>query len=188
MTVAPPGRRWRIILGALGGVAAMTCAARADSIHLYSYDPADPATRRAAGPVTFTLRKGLLRDTVLNLRSTNAPATAYLRRVDDKGLGPGGLRGALGQTADRDLYEVEPADDGQALIAALCPGYPRAWMAFSPLKLNRDLTVEVLGKPGGAGKVKLCHTLSFSFHGEWLLPPGRTINPRELERGRYPGS
>jgi len=168
--------------GVIGG------AARADSVHLYSYDPADVETRHAAGPLTFMFRKGLLHTTVLNLRSTEATATANLRPADEKALGPGGLAGALGsEPAERSLYQVEPGDEGAALISAFCPGARRAWMAFGPLKLNRDLTVRVIGAPA-AGRAKLCRTLRFSFHGEWLLPPGRQIDPRELQRGRYPGT
>jgi hypothetical protein len=163
-------------------------AARADTVHLYSYDPADAATRLAAGPLTFTFRKGLLHTTVLNLRSTEATATAYLHPADEKALGPHGLAGALGaEPEERGLYRVEPADEGAALISAFCPGAARAWMAFGPLKLNRDLTVRVIGAPA-AGPAKLCRTLRFSFHGEWLLPPGRSIDPRSLQRGHYPGS
>jgi hypothetical protein len=168
--------------------AALTAgAATADTIHLYSYDPADAATRSAAGALTFTFRKGLLRNTVINLRATEAPATAYLRRVDDHALGPGGLRRAIGAAApERDLYEVSSAEQGEALVAAFCPGARRAWMAFGPLKMNRDLKVLVIGAPAKGGPAKLCRALQFSFHGEWRLPPGRTIDPRELERPRFP--
>jgi hypothetical protein len=164
-------------------------AARADTVHLFSYDPADADTRRAAGPLTFTVRKGLLHTTVLNLRSTEAVATAYLRPADEKVLGRGGLAAALGaKPVEGGLYQVEAKDDGPALISAFCPGAARAWMAFGPVKFDRDLTVRVIGAPA-AGPAKLCRTLRFSFHGEWLAPPtGPAINARELERGRYPGT
>ncbi len=159
----------------------------ASNIHLYSYDPADAATRTVSGPLTFTFDKGLLRNTLINLRSTEAPATAYLRRVDERALGPGGLGGAIGPRApERDLYEVTTAEQGDALIAAFCPGAKRAWMAFGLLKMNRDLKVLVIGAPAAGGPAKLCRVLQFSFHGEWRLPPGRSIDPRELERPRFP--
>jgi hypothetical protein len=169
---------------------ALAGAARADSFHLYSYDPADDATRQAAGPLTFTFRKGLLHTTVLNLMSTVAKATAYLRPTDERVLGRGGLVAAAGPAAasDHDLYEVQPAEEGAALISAFCPGARRAWMAFGPLKLNRDLSVLVLGTPKAGGPPHLCRTLAFRFHGEWLLPPGRSIDPRDLQFGRYPGT
>jgi hypothetical protein len=171
-----------VLLLCLGG------GARADALHLYSYDPADAETRHASGPLTFTVRKGLLHTTVLNLRSTEATATAYLRAADEKALGPRGLAGALGaEPAERGLYQVETKDEGAALISAFCPGATRAWMAFGPVKFDRDLTVRVIGAPA-SGAPKLCRTLRFSFRGEWLLPPGRAIDPRSLERSRYPGT
>jgi hypothetical protein len=176
-----------ILILAFEGLAP-TGAARADSVHLYSYDPADAPTRQAAGPLTFAFRKSLLRVTVLKLMSTEAQATAYLRPADERALGKG-VTGTAGPAAlrDRALYEVRPAEEGGALISAFCPGADRAWMAFGPIKLNRDLSVLVLGAPAG-GPAKLCRTLAFRFHGEWLLPPGRPIDPRELEFGHYPGT
>jgi hypothetical protein len=162
---------------------------RAENIHLYSYDPADPTTRQAAGPLTFTFRKGLFHNTVLNLRSTEATATAYLRPADERALGHGGLAraGDIDPYA-RDLYLVDPAEDGAALIAAFCPGASRAWMAFGALRFDHDLTVQVIGASTADGAPKLCRTLRFAFRGEWTLPPGRRIDARELERGRYPGN
>jgi len=170
-------------------VVGLTGAARADTLHLYSYDPADAETRHTAGPLTFTVRKGLLHTTVLNLRSTEAAATADLRAADEKALGPRGLAGALGaEPAERGLYQVEAKDDGPALISAFCPGASRAWMAFGPVKFDRDLTVRVIGAPA-SGPAKLCRTLRFSFHGEWLtLPTTPPIDPRSLSRNRYPGT
>jgi hypothetical protein len=175
------------LAAALAGALALAAGARADSLRLYSYDPADAATRTAAGPLTFTFKKGLLRNTVLNLRSTEAPATAYLRRADEHVLGPGGLDRVIGARApERDFYEVEGAEQGEALVAAFCPGARRAWMAFGGLRLNRDLRVLVIGAPAAGGAAKLCRTLQFTFHGEWRLPPGRQMDPRELERPRFP--
>ncbi len=173
---------------ALAAVAVLAAGgARADSLHLYSYDPADAATRQAAGPLTFTFRRGLLHTTLLNLRSTEATATAWLHPADGKALGPGGLARAGGGREALALYAVDPAEEGAALVAAFCPGATRAWMAFGPLKPYRDLTVLVIGAPASGGPPKLCRTLTFSFHGEWVLPPGRAMDPRELDRARYPG-
>jgi hypothetical protein len=46
--------------------------------------------------------------------------------------------------------------------------------------------VLVMGAPAGK-PAKLCRTLRFTFHGEWISPPGRPIDPRELEHPRFPG-
>jgi hypothetical protein len=180
--------RARILTALIGTLGLAAGVARADNLHLYSYDPADAATVRAAGPLTFTFKKGLLHNTVLNLRSTISPATAYLSPADERALGRAGLSGAVGhRSSDRDLYEVKPEEQGAALISAFCPGSKRAWMAFGPVRFNRGLEVLVLGAPATGGEPKLCRTLEFNFHGEWLLPAGRSINPRELQH-KGPGN
>lgn len=179
-------RAWTLSIAALAVLAAVP--ARAETIHMYSYDPADAETRAAAGPLTFTFRRALLHITLLNLRSTVAEATAYLRPAGDAALGQGGLSRLIGgQAAERALYEIQPAAEGAAFVAALCPGSKRGWMAFGPLRSFGDLKVQVLGDAPGGGPARLCRTLNFNFHGEWKLPPGRPIDPRDLEESRYPG-
>jgi hypothetical protein len=179
----------RLAAGALALGLAAAASARADSLHLYSYDPADTDTVHASGPLTFTLKRGVLHTTVLNLRSTISPATAYLRPADARALGRDGLAGVNGiDRPERNLYEVRDEAEGEALISAFCPGAGRAWMAFGPMKLNRDLEVAVIGAPKSGGAARLCRTLRFNFHGEWLLPPGRVIDERDLPHGRYPGT
>jgi hypothetical protein len=175
----------RILAVATGVMSLMASAALADNVHLYSYDPADAATTRAAGPLTFTFKKGLFHNKVLNLRSTVAEATAYLRPAAEKDLGPKGLSGAYGrEPPDRNLYEVEAEDQGAALISAFCPGMKRAWLAFGPMRFDRDLEVLVVGTATPGGAPKPCRTLKFNFHGEWGMPPGQSINPRELQHTR----
>jgi hypothetical protein len=161
----------------------------ADTIHLYSYDPADLATRAAAGPLTFQVRKGLLHTTVENLRSTEAQATADLRAAPPQSLGGGRLGALVGSAGDeRDLYEVQPRDQGPQLIAALCPGAKRAWLAFSRISMNGDLHIAVIGEAPGAAP-RLCHTLVYSFHGEWRAPAtGPVLRERDLPHGRFPGT
>jgi hypothetical protein len=166
--------------------------ARAAS-HIYSYDPADAATREAAGPLTFEVYKGVFGGTTIRaMRSTVAAATADLRRGAARDLGPRGLADVPGAAPHlRDLYEVQPSDEGAALIAALCPGARRAWIVFGDVGYNESLRIEVLGdQPGAApSHVRVCHQLVYDFHGEWRGPPsGPVLRERDLLRGRYPGT
>ena len=130
-------------------------ATEAGAIHMYSYDPADADTRAAAGPMTFEFRQGLLRPTMLNVRSSEADATVDLSPAPESTLGGRRLTVMAGpEAADRDLYAVRAADDGAALIAALCPGSTRGWLAISRPRYGRDLGVDVLGDaPGGRAAV-----------------------------------
>src|SRR5665213_4595182 len=112
-------------------LACLAGAARADSIRLYSYDPANAETRAAAGALTFEFKQRLIGTTMLSVRATEAQATAYLRPARERALGPGGLSPLIGSKAnERDLYEVQSKGDGAALISAFCPGAKRAWMVF----------------------------------------------------------
>ncbi len=176
--------RFRALL-AVSGVA-LTTSAQASALRIYSYDPADSETRRAAGAVTFELNQHLISTTVLRILATEGQASADLKPAKEEALGRGGLIALIGAGApERDLYEVLPSGDGPAMVAAFCPGASRAWMAIGRLKVDRDLRVFVVGSAPGGG-AHLCRTLAFSFHGEWRLPPGTRFDERQLERPRFP--
>lgn len=161
-------------------------AADAARIRMFSYDPDNAETRHAAGPLTFEFRQQLIFNTLLRIRATEAAATAELKPVDEKVLGKGGLSPLIGQNAqERDLYEVSPKEEGEAMISAFCPGSKHAWMAFGRLRANRDLTVHVLGD-GPDGGARLCHTFAFRFHGEWQAQQGVTVNPRDMPGSHFP--
>ena len=161
-------------------------AAEAGAVHMYSYDPADAETRAAAGPMTFEFRQGLLKPTVLSVRSTEADATVDLSPAPEAALGRGGLTATAGaEAADRDLYAVRAADEGTALIAALCPGSTRGWLAISRPRYGRDLGVDVLGA-AAAGGARLCRKLAFNFHGEWRVPNDAKFDTRITQRPRGP--
>ena len=168
-------------LAALMGGGPVAAAIR----HIFSYDPADAATAQIAGPVTFDLRREFLGGlTVLNLRSTVAAASADLRRTDARALGPGPRPAGM----DGALYEVEPADQGAALISVLCPGAHRVWLKFSDIGFDLPLKIEVLGGQGATGGARLCHVLAYDFHGEWKGPPsGVQLREKDLPTGRYLG-
>lgn len=167
----------RIALTAAVGLA-ITASPAAAALRLYSYDPADAETRSAAGPLTFEFKAGLFRTTMISLRATEAQATAYLKPVGEKDLGPVGLTALIGAAPERDLYEVRSDHDGPALIAAFCPGATRAWAAFGTPRPNRSLRVFVLGPPAAGGAAHVCRTLNFTFHGAWQVPPTEKIPPR----------
>jgi len=166
---------------------AVSAPARAANRRMFSYDPADDATRHVAGALTIEFNQHLASTSVLTVRSTEGDATARLAHAGEGGLGPGGLGRLIGGgAAERDLYAVLPADQGAAMIAAFCPGSRHAWMAFPRLRANRDIRIQVLGDSTAAGAARLCHTLRFSFHGEWRLPPGPQVDERLMRRPSFP--
>ena len=165
--VLPPGAGGRERLAALAVALSIATGPAAAAIRQFSYDPANPETRAAAGSLTFVINQTMFSTRVLKLRATEAQATADLRRADPSVIGR-----AFERAGERDVYEVLPADDGAALIEAFCPGSKRAWMAFSPVRRDQDLSVKVVGDSPGGGGPRLCRDFAFNFHGEWLAPPG----------------
>ncbi len=153
----------------------------AAAVRIFSYDPANDATRRVAGDLTFEFNQRLIFTTVLNIHSTEGEASADLRPADERALGPGGLSRIIGANAqERDLYEVEPKAEGVELIRAFCPGSHRAWLAFGRLVEARPLRVQVIGDDPSGGPARLCHTFQFEFRGEWKLPGRDGVPAREL--------
>jgi hypothetical protein len=155
-------------------------------IRMFSYDPADSETRAAAGPMTFQFKQGLLKSTILTLRSTEADATVDVAPAPESALGGVRLTTLAGPEAvDRDLYVIRPTDDGAALIAALCPGSKRGWLAIERPRYGQDLNMDVLGEAPSGG-AKLCRKLAFNFHGEWRRPDTGSFDSRLLNHPSGP--
>jgi len=178
-TITARAAAWSLGLAAVLLAEAGPAAA---AIRYLSYEPADDATRAAAGPLTFTLRQRLVGATVLQVRSTEAPAMAELKPAPAGALGPGGLERLVGRAGGKDLYEVEPLLQGPEMIRALCPGSTRAWLAFGHVSTTEPLRIAVLGDAPAGGPARLCRTLAFDFHGEWRLPPPRGVPFRDLKQ------
>jgi hypothetical protein len=167
--------------------AALAAAGPAAASRFFSYDPADDATRRVAGDLTFEFKQKFVWVQVLSVHSTEGEATAQLRPADEHVLGSGGLSGVIGSAAhERDLYEVQAGDQGAEMIHAFCPGSTRAWMAFGHVAEGAPLRVQVIGDAPGGGRARLCETLVFNYHGEWALPSGNHPTERELLVPRFP--
>ena len=172
---------------ALMGAVAIAARAEAATIRLFAYDPANEETRQVAGPLTFEFRQQLVFTTLLRIRSTEAAATAQVIPADEKVLGSGGLSAFIGPNApERDFFEVTDAQEGNAMIAAFCPGSKHAWVSLGRLKMNRDLRVHVFGDGPEPGKVHLCHTFNFYYHGEWKAKDPYRVDPREVLKPHFP--
>jgi hypothetical protein len=146
---------------------------------MYSYDSANAVTEAMTeSGITLILEKSLMHIRVLSLVETLDIGKADLKPAPDSDLGRGGLGAALGRGAqERDLYEIIPKGDGRALVGALCPGANKGWLAFGPIKQDRDLKVRALGRDPATGQARLCVTLDYAFHGVWGLPPVELPQP-----------
>jgi hypothetical protein len=177
--------RFACLLLATAAVLAGAAPAGA-AVRIFSYNPSNDATDRVAGDLTFQFDQHLIFEKVLNIRSTEGRAHADLRPAADKVLGHGGLSRLIGANAqERDLYEVEPSQEGLELIHAFCPGSNRAWLAFSRLVEARPLRVQAIGDNPAGGPAHLCHTLDFQFRGEWKLPGGNGVPAKDLIQPKH---
>lgn len=170
MSLSPTTSRCAAILCAALCLAGPAAAA---GNRIFSYDPvSDSARILAAGGLTFVFRKGGLGGVrVLKVLSTQRRGTAELKPAAEKELGPGGVNGVLGhKVPEHDLYEILPEDQGAPLIKAACPNADRGWLAFGVLKPERNLIIHAIGRNLATGKIYLCASMEFSWHGEWKLP------------------
>jgi hypothetical protein len=163
----------RLLAGLMLSAGLATAAEARAPDRIFSYDPvSDSARTLAPGGLTFIFRKQMLGGTrVLQVLSTQQKGTAELKPADEKDLGPGGLAGVVGHKVDeRNLYEIEHKGQGEPLIRAACTYADRAWLAFGELKPNRNLIIHAVGRNLATGKIFMCATMEFSWHGEWKLP------------------
>jgi hypothetical protein len=159
----------------------------AAAVRLFAYESANDATRHVSGDLTFEFNQRTIFTTVLAVDSTEGKAHADLKPADEHALGAGGLSRLIGPNAqERDLYQVEPDGQGEDLIHAFCPGSTRAWLAFSRLVEGKPLRVQVIGDAPGGGASRLCHTLDFSYRGEWKTPGRDGPTQRDLLNPHFP--
>lgn len=161
---------------ALAGVLAAATAAHAADQRIYSYEPADQATRqRVDQGLTLVMDKGMFSMTVREVLATQARATAVLRPAHERDLGERLDRilpkGAWGN----DIYAVTEREQGPGMVRAFCPGSSKGWLVITPPKARRPVHIHALGDDPASGKARYCTTLNLNFRGEWKLPDvGRT--------------
>jgi hypothetical protein len=177
----------KLRVGAAAALVMLLAAGEAAAtVRMFAYDPANDETRHVAGPLTFEFNQKLIFTTLLSIKATEAEATADVKPVDEKVLGRGGLSALIGPTGpERDLYEVEPGEEGDAMIKAFCPDSKHGWVALGRIKAGRDLRVRVIGDTPEGG-VKLCHTFDFRFHGEWKIEERPTVGPHDMKAPHFP--
>jgi hypothetical protein len=163
-------KRLLFLLLAASAVATPAFAARG----MFSYYPADAETRELTdNGFTLLFDKAVMGGVRLRkLMSTEAPASADLIPADDRELGVS-LRSLIGRSDANDLYRIGETDQGPAMIRAFCPGSTKAWLGFGPIKVRRNLEIQVLGDDPKTGKAHHCATLQLNFRGDWNpKPPG----------------
>ena len=155
----------RLLITALALIAVAGPAA-AETRYL-AYDAADRITQALTRGVTLEADRGLFGAiSVRRIISTSQRGSADIRRG-----GPDAVRRALpAGTAESAVYHITPEGDGRGLSRALCPGSEEVWLVAGRVRMARPLTLHAVGR-WSDGAYRHCVQLSYSWRGEWAMPP-----------------
>ena len=85
--------------------------------------------------------------------------------------GPNEVLSALPREAgERTIYAIQTQGDGRGLARALCPSADEAWLVLGRVRAGRPLTMQAVGR-WPDGQMRHCVGLSYTYRGEWALPP-----------------
>jgi hypothetical protein len=157
-------------------VFAAATPAAADTRFL-AYDASDRVTQALTRGLTLEVERGLFGAVrVQRLISTSARGEARIERG-----GPSEVLGALPREAgERTIYAIQSQGDGRGLARALCPSADEAWLVLGRVRAGRPLTMQAVGR-WPDGQMRHCVGLSYTYRGEWALPP-RGTGPADATR------
>lgn len=156
----------RVFLIALFACTAVAGPAAAETRYL-AYDASDRITQALTRGITLEADRGLFGAiSVRRIISTSNQGSADIRRG-----GPDAVRQVLpAGSPETSVYTIVPEGGGRGLSRALCPGAEEAWMVLGRVRLARPMTVHAVGRwPDGT--FRHCVQLSYSWRGEWAIPP-----------------
>lgn len=158
-----------------------TGPARAAQQRYYNYEPDSFAARYRTQDVTLAIQPGLLSSRVVRLyRKRAAPFTLH---AAGPGFDAAELKPVLPEDAASGSLSVYAVDDkeGAPFARGSCKGAERAWIAMTPPRAYRDLTIYVLTRDPGTRGPRLCETLAYRWRAEWLLPEHSSIDPESRD-------
>ncbi|CAN5417073.1 hypothetical protein BH09PSE1_BH09PSE1_30840 [soil metagenome] len=134
-----------------------------------AYDASDRITRALTRGVTLEVERGLFGAVaVRSIISTSSRGSATIERG-----GPDQARQALPEGAgETTLYTIPEGEDGRPLARALCPGADQTYLVVGSVRAVRPLVIHAVGR-WADGQFRHCVQLSYSYRGEWAMPPRR---------------
>ena len=169
----------RRILTTVLALMAVAGPASAETRYL-AYDAADRVTQALTRGVTLEADRGLFGAiSVRRIISTSQRGSADIRR-----RGPDAVRRALpAGSTESAVYHIAPEGDGRGLSRALCPGSEEVWLVAGRVRMARPLTLHAVGR-WSDGAYRHCVQLSYSWRGEWAMPPGQALDDSGAPVGR----
>lgn len=160
-----------VALAALLPAALLAAPAQAADKRMVTYDSASPDARRLTGAgLTFVFTRQFFRTNILAVRATAVPVGVVPEPSRDADVNRR-LDALMGDDRGRgELYEIDPDKaEGKVMIQAFCPGSTKGWLAIGAVNNRKPLRVHAFGDDG-AGGVKLCAAMDFTWRGEWQMP------------------
>lgn len=132
-----------------------------------AYDATDRITRALTRGVTLEVERGLFGAVaVRRIISTSTRGSATIESG-----GPDQARRALPEgSGETTLYTIPTTGDGRPLGRALCPGADQTFLVVGSVRAVRPLVIHAVGR-WPDGQFRHCVQLSYSYRGEWALPP-----------------
>lgn len=158
---------------------AVAAPAQAADKRMVTWDSASSEARRLTGAgLTFVFTRQYFRTNILAVRATAVPVGVVPKASRDGDINRQ-LDGLMGPDAGRgEFYEIDPEKaEGKVMITAFCPGSTKGWLAIGPVYTRKPLRVHAFGDDG-AGGVKLCAAMDFTWKGEWQMPKPKGGNTR----------
>lgn len=145
---------------------AVATPALADTRYL-AFDPSDRVTRALTRGVTLEVERGWFGAvSVRRIISTSSRGSATISRG-----GPDEARSVLPEGAvEASVYSIAQEGDGRGLARALCPGAEATYLVVGRVRAGRPIVMHGAGR-WTDGTFRHCVTLSYSYRGEWSLPP-----------------
>ncbi|WP_309627043.1 hypothetical protein [Brevundimonas sp.] len=149
---------------------AIATPATADTRYL-AFDPSDRVTTALTRGVTLEVERGWFGAvSVRRIISTTARGSATISRG-----GPDEARRALPEGAgESTVYSIAQEGDGRGLARALCPGAEATFLVVGRVRAGRPMAMHGAGR-WSDGTFRYCVTLSYSYRGEWSLPPRASV-------------
>lgn len=164
---------------AAAAVTALAAPVQAADKRMVTFDSASSEARRLTGAgLTFVFTRQYFRTNILAVRATAVPVGVVPKASNDGAINRQ-LDALMGPDSGKgELYEIAPDKaEGKVMIAAFCPGSTKGWLAIGPVYTRKPLRVHAFGDDG-AGGVKLCAAMDFTWRGEWQMPKPKGGNTR----------
>ncbi len=156
-------------LGLLGLCVLIATPVVAGANRYLAYDASDRVTRALTRGLTLEVERGLFGAvSVRRIISTTSRGSAEIEYG-----GPDQARRVLPEGAGESrLYTIPTTGDGRPLARALCPGADQTFLVLGQVRAVRPLVIHAVGR-WPDGQFRHCVQLSYTYRGEWALPPRR---------------